>query len=338
MSCCCDNCGVPVSLLVGAAALAVLVPVLLVVVAVRLALSASAPAGVDDARVRRARRQAAGWRAAGFAAGVAVAVVTAGAGSLGRGVMLAPALFGLALVAGVLGGELAVRPPSAGPRTATLDVRRVRDYLPRGHSVAVASAAAGLLALLGVATAAGSPDDLGRAGRSLAGACSAVLGWSTGPWPGSYYALPLAATVGVGLLAAAAVLWRVTSRPRVGGSAELWESDEALRGRSAEAVTAACGVLVAAPALGVVAVTASALQRSPCPPGWWAVATAVLGLFSVLLLGLLGWCTAVLLAPAGRRSRRGTPRGTGSGGAGEAAPVRSGTDVPPAGPFPGTGP
>jgi hypothetical protein len=327
-----------VSVLVGGAALALVVPVLLVVVAVRVVVSASDPARADDARVRRARRRAATWRGAGFVAGVALAVSTAGAGSLGRGVMLAPALFGLALVAGVLGGELAVRPPSAGPRTATLDVRRVRDYLPSGLSVAVASAAAGLLALLTATTAAGSPDDLGRAGRSLAGTCSAVLGWSTGPWPGSYYALPLAATVGFGLLAAAAVLRRVTSRPRIGGSAELWESDEALRARSAEAVTAACGVLVAAPALGVVAVTAAALQRSPCPPGWWAAATAVLLLSAVLLLGLLGWCAAVLVAPAGRRRRRDTPRGTGTGEAGEAAPVRSGSDVPQAGPFPGTGP
>ena len=298
--------GVGMTVLVSGAALVVALLAVLVAAVVRLSRGgAPEPSLQADPAVRRARRRAAAWRGAGAVVGLAGAVLAVQAGSLGRGPMLAPAVFGLAVVAGVLAGELSVRPPSGGGRrSATLAVRRVRDYVPVPLGAAVAAAALGLLLLLAATTAAASPDDLGRAGRSLAGACSAVTGWASGPWPGSFYSVPLGVLVVAGLLASALVLRRVTARPRVGGSAALVDADEALRRRAAQTVTAACGILVAAPFAGVAAVTALVMGGHDCPPSWWGAARVALLLLQPALLALLGWCAAVLLVPTGARRQQ----------------------------------
>lgn len=291
--------------------LALLVCVLAVAVAVAArrgrALETGHGEAVAGARaaaaLEAARHRVDLWRWAGLAAGVAAAWWTAETGTLGRGPMLAPAAFGLTAVAGVLAGEMSVRPPSQGERSAALRVRRLRDYVPPRLGAVVGVTSAGLLALLAATTAAASPDDMGRAGRALAGSCSAATSWARGPWPGSYYSVPLGALVVVGLVAGMAVLVRVAGRPRVGGSAELVGADEALRHRAGETVTAACGVLVAAPFIGIAGVTAMTLQ-SDCEPAWWGVARAGLLAGIPLLLVVLSWCVAVLLSPSGRPARR----------------------------------
>src|SRR6476661_2322956 len=57
---------------------------------------------------------------------------------LGRGTMLVPAVLGIFVVAGVGLGETVVRPQRpAGPRTASLAVRRVADYRPQALTTAV---------------------------------------------------------------------------------------------------------------------------------------------------------------------------------------------------------
>ena len=72
----------------------------------------------------------------------------------------------------------------------------------------------------------GSADDLGRAGRSLTRACSALAVEGRGPWPGSFYAWPLIAVVLIGLVVAGVALLSVTRRPRQGEDSVL---DDALR-------------------------------------------------------------------------------------------------------------
>lgn len=261
------------------------------------AVRSVAPPGAGSPAVRRAGRRALGWRWAGAAVGAAAAWAVAGTGTLGRGPMLAPAALGLGLLAGVLVGELAVRPRTAGRRSAALAVRRTRDVLPRRTAVAVAAAAVVLLVLLATTTALGSPDDLGRAGRSLSGSCSPSTGFSSGPWPGSYYSAPLAAAVTGGLLAAALVLRRITGRPAVGGTAELVDADAVLRRRAGEAVTAACGVLVTAPLAGALVITVVTGSHHPCPTAAGTAGLVVAGLLVPAATGLLGWCAAVLLVP-----------------------------------------
>jgi hypothetical protein len=283
--------------------------VLIVVVAAAVALRRwghALPVVATD-RLRLAARTTRRWRVAGFVAGVIVAVVTAQQGALGRGLLLAGPLCALCILAGVVMGELQVSAPNGTVRSADLQVRRVRDYLPRRLACAVAFATALLLVVLTVTTATGSADDLGRAGRSFARVCSAVQGGSTGPWPGSFYALPLAAVVVIGLLLATFALRRVVQRPRQGEDAVV---DDGLRRQAAEAVTAACGLLVAVPLAGVSLVTAGALHNHICPPaGSSVIVIALLVLVPVLIL-LAAWCVGVLVAPAGSSRWASTSVGT----------------------------
>src|SRR5215470_11485149 len=97
-----------------------------------------------------AARRTANWRWAGVITGLVAGGVAAGSGALGRGLMLAGPVFGLCVLAGVVAGEISVRPAGGPTRTAVVEVRRVRDYVPHGLAKAVLAAAAVLLALLTV--------------------------------------------------------------------------------------------------------------------------------------------------------------------------------------------
>ena len=157
---------------------------------------------------RRARTTAR-WRLAGLGVGIGVGIVAAQLDVLGRGLMLAVPLCALCILVGVVIGELRITAPRGPVRSAGLEVRRIRDYLPRRLTRVVAAATVLLVLVLGMTTAAGSPDDLGRAGRTLARQCSALVGTAVGPWPGSFYTAPLATVVLAGLVLAG---WRCAAR------------------------------------------------------------------------------------------------------------------------------
>jgi hypothetical protein len=243
-------------------------------------------------------------RLAGVAVGVVVGVVAAYQGGLGRGLLLAAPLFALCVLAGVLVGELQVGTPGGPVRQAPLEVRRMSDYLPRALSSTVVAAGAFLAVLLVLTTAAGSPDDMGRAGRDLFRRCSAVQAEGAGPWPGSYYALPLAIVVLCGLVAAGGVLTRVVRRPRHSDDLAV---DEGLRRSAARAVTAAVGLLVAVPLAGVSVVGGAALTHISCRPTWWTVAAIGLAAVAIASLALAGVCASALTARDWRDARTAAP-------------------------------
>jgi hypothetical protein len=242
-------------------------------------------------------------RLAGIAVGVVVGVVAAYQGGLGRGLLLAAPLFALCVLAGVLVGELRVGAPGGPVRQAALEVRRIRDYLPRALGSAVFAAGALLAVLLVLTTAAGSADDMGRAGRELVRRCSAVMTAGSGAWPGSYYALPLAVVVLCGLLAAGVVLTRVVRRPRQNDDLAV---DEALRRSAAGSVTAAVGLLIAVPLAGVSVVAGAALVGIACHPASWTIAAIGLAVSAVASLALAGACVSTLTA-RGRRDAVAVP-------------------------------
>lgn len=254
-------------------------------------------------RARRAARTVAAWRVTGTVVGVVVAGWALQEDSLGRGIMLSAPLLALCVLAGVVVGELRVSAPSGPVRSAGLAVRRWQDYLPARLAAAVLGSSALLAGILVATTLAGSPDDMGRAGRQLVRRCSAVMTEGHGPWPGSFYAAPLAAVVGAGLLLAGAALVRVARRPSQGEDTEL---EEQLRRRSAAAVTAAAGLLVAIPLAGVSAITAMALLGFSCGPVLWTVLGW--GLVAVLpvAVALAARCLTVLLVPVLAEPRRST--------------------------------
>ena len=124
-----------------------------------------------------------------------------------------------------------------------------------------------------------------------------------GPWPGSFYSLPLAAVVALGLLVAAVALRSVVRRPRQGADLV---ADDVLRRRAAETVTAAAGLLVVVPFAGVAVIAAGALGsvvRGPlddasCAPVGWGLAATMLLLLVPVLLAVGAWCAGVLLRSA----------------------------------------
>jgi hypothetical protein len=256
------------------------------------------PAVSPSPEQERVARTAGRWRLAGAGTGLVVAIVAAYQGALGRGLLLAAPLFGLCVLAGVIVGELRVRPNEGAERRATLEVRRVRDYLPRALGVTVAAATVVLGVVLVLTTAAGSPDDLGRAGRDLFRRCSAMTAEGHGPWPGSFYALPLAVVVTCGVLIGAVAMIRIVRRPAQSGDPA---AEDALRRSAARSVTAAVGILVAVPLAGVGAVAGMALAGFGCRPDWWIVPMAALAVVVPAALALAAWCAAALLAPTPTR-------------------------------------
>jgi hypothetical protein len=251
---------------------------------------------VDD------HRQAVRWRWAGLGLGVVVAAVTAvtvSAGLHNLGAMLSPTVFGLCVIGGVVVGELKTIPRHEGVRTAALETRTVGAYLPRRLGGLVAASALGLGTLLVITTLMGSADDQGRAGRFLSRQCSPEIAARNGPWPGSFYSVPLGIAVVVGLVVAAVALRTVVLRPRIGSDPDLLLADDVLRRHSAEAVVAATGVMIAASLSGVALVAGIRLLGVACPPASWTILGIALLAVGALMLLLTSWCLGLLLG--GRR-------------------------------------
>lgn len=245
-----------------------------------------------------AARRTANCRWAGVVTGLVAGGAAVGSGALGRGLLLAGPVFGLCVLAGVMVGEISVRPTGGQTRTAVVEVRQVRDYLPRGLAEAVLVAAAVLLALVTVTTVTAGLDDLGRPGRVLMFRCGPGLWQNHGPWPGSFYSVPLAAMVAAGLIGAGGALRVVIRRARTSADQDVVAADNALRQRSARTITGACGILVAVPLAGTCLVSAGALLSFSCHPAWWTYAGWALLALLIPTVALMGWCFEVLLAPA----------------------------------------
>ena len=280
------------------------------------------PTPSADPEVERFLRTQSAWRWFAVILGSLAAAAAASLDPLGRGALVAPPLFAMVLLLGVLAAQLTVRAPHEGTRTASITVRRTVDHLPRPLTALVAVAAAGLAALLTLTTALGSPDDQGRSGRVLVGRCAPATGSSPrtrtltalvtpldpgtsgthGPWLGAYYSLPLATAVLIGVLGTLLTLRRVARRPPIGNPATCTAGqEETLRAGSARAVVGACGVLICTPLVVVGPVTAAGLLSVCHPAGWTATAWTLLALTPVWG-GLLVASAGAALTP-GRKSR-----------------------------------
>jgi len=271
----------------------------LVLVGGPMALTVIAFAAASQTRARVGAAREWNWVRAVWAASLIAGVVAAwlvnSALDLGRGTMLVPAVLGLFVVTGVGLGETVVRPPRpAGVRTASLDSRRVRAYLPSTLTVAVVAVSAVHAATLALTTTTASTDDMGRAGRQVAAQCGNV-GNAAGPYPGSFYSVPLALLLLVITLATLAALTAVVRRPR--GFAPDDVADDVLRRRSATRILAAAGAAVAASHAGVAFFAGTALLRMDCQRAWMDPAGWLLVASVPTALVLLGWFLARIVTP-----------------------------------------
>ncbi|QIM22227.1 hypothetical protein G7075_15545 [Phycicoccus sp. HDW14] len=201
-------------------------PVAVVAFAVALVRRRTVTVGVNEHPdlVRIAGRTRA-WRVVGLLLGILAGglllVLGQRVDALGRLTALAPAAVGAGVLLGTIVGELTARPAVGVRRAAVVETRTVRGLLPRTATGLLVVAAAVLAGTLAVGAAWGAPDDLGRAGRSFTESCQRVVdgvyvstGASQGPWPGSFYAVPLGAALGVLAVLVLAALLAVARRPR----------------------------------------------------------------------------------------------------------------------------
>ena len=242
------------------------------------------------------------WRMVGLLIGAVAALVLLDAGqrldALGRVSALAPAALGASVLIGTIAGELTARPAVGIRRTAAVETRTVKAVLPKVLSTVLAVASALLVAALAIGAAWGSADDMGRPGRIFTQTCTVLdpdlgpvlMSSGRGPWPGSFYAVPLAAALLVLAALITVALRVIVSRPRPGVDSH--DLDTMLRRWSVGNVLTAATVTVLA-TLGPVALfIASALSGGTCPLGvgesvvlWaaWVIAPlATGGAFSML--------------------------------------------------------
>ena len=272
------------------------------------------------------------WRVVGLLLGAAAAVVLLVLGdrvdALGRAAALAPTALGAGVLLGTIAGELTARPAVGIRRSAAVETRTLGLILPRGRAVLLAVSTGLLVGALALGAAWGSADDLGRAGRWLTRQCvveedgvgQVLVGSSRGPWPGSFYAVPLALALLVLAVLVAVALRAIVDRPRP--ELDSRGLDTLLRRWSVGNVLTAATVTVLG-TLGPVAVLmASALRGGACPTTTLetvlAVVAAVVGALATgAAFGLLA---GLVLTPSIRVEdlQRPLPGGTAPVG----APVR----------------
>jgi hypothetical protein len=213
---------------------------------------------------RRALRVGAG-RIGGLLIGALAGVIAAWTGHA----LLSPPLVGIGYLAGVLLIELSSGPRPSGPlRTASLQARSARQYLPRW--VIPAALAAGLLVLLAPVAFAVLP----RPAYAL-------------PWPSPAVSVPLALIAAFALIVGGLLLARVAALPRPAGGAG---SDDQARANSARAVAGAVlGIQLLC--LGAVSIAASAGFDFAASSGVWYVASRILVWLGLALVaaGLVTW-------------------------------------------------
>lgn len=195
-------------------------------------------------------------------------------------------VFGLCVMAGLFAADMIGRPEPRWLRAADMTPRRIRDYVPRSLTVALAVQAVALLVLLAVAAAMASADSEGRPGRALSVTCPAGT-YLLSPWPGSVHAWPVLGGLAVGTVACALLLRRITAR----------SGDDGQRRVKARAAVGAWGVLVSAPLFAVSAMMGLGALSVPCQGATNGGAISGLAVAVLISATTAGHCLCVLLLP-----------------------------------------
>ncbi len=237
---------------------------------------------------------ATGARWLGLLAGLAATSWLISTDDLALALLLSGPLVGIALLGGVLLGELARPGPERGPaRRALLETRRIETYLPSwARMVRWLAVAYLVLTVFGV----WDRPEVDGAGNPAIPTCGDGIGLFEA-WLPPAYAIPALTLVLIGLAGAVGALHQLVRRPRPAGI-EVDEDDRA-RTDAVAAVVAACAVLVGVPLAGLSLLAAASLARSCAGPLGQLAAAPLLCLTAV---GTAVGCWALwsLLVPRGR--------------------------------------
>jgi hypothetical protein len=199
---------------------------------------------------------------------------------------LAPAMLAIGYLFGVLGELLAVPVPSGEVRTAGLETRQARRYLPRWAVwVAVVSGAISVLAPLlfamlpRVSYGPWSPDADPRF----------VLPGDTLSWPSVGTSLPFAAIAVLGVVAGGLLARRITLLPPVSEDPVVDEQIRCRIGRAGAGAVLGIEVLVVA-ALAIVASGGLAVPKAIGGADYLASRILVWGGLFLAASAVLGWC------------------------------------------------
>ncbi len=179
----------------------------------------------EHAEVAAIARSTRTWRALGLVGGLVAGGLLLALGqrvdALGRVTALAPVAVGVGVLLGTVVGERTARPAVGVHRTAAVETRTLADVLPRFRAWLLAVSTVLLVGVLAIGWAWGAQDGVTAGDRAFVTRCSSLVdGAFTAqsstrtPWPGSFYAGPLAAALVVVAALVLGSLRAVVARPR----------------------------------------------------------------------------------------------------------------------------
>lgn len=256
-------------------------------------------------RLRELRRTTGLARAAGGGAGLVVVVALVSLDHTGRLMAVSPAVAGVVLLVAVMIGQARARDAARVAGRASLERRGIAHYLPRWPAAVVTAGLVLLAALLGWTTVRAAPSEFGRMSRFAfecmveSGAGVGVASYLRGPFPGSFYSVPVAIAVVILVGLAVVALWSVTMRPRNGSDTDLVRLDDAMRRQAAEGIVGAVGLSVGITLTAVAGLTAMAVAPALCHgnpmPPFSGVVLSAIGVVVGPILAL--WMLVHLLRP-----------------------------------------
>jgi hypothetical protein len=236
----------------------------------------------------------------GLLAGLAATSWLISTGDLELALLLSGPLVGIAMLGGVLLGELARPGPERGPaRRALLETRRIETYLPPWARL-VRWLAVTYVVLVVCSVLLGRPEHFTGAGAAPETTAIYVCGDGfglSGVWLPPAYAIPALTVVLIGLAAAVGALHLLVRRPRPAGI-DVADDDRA-RTDGAAAVVAAGAVLVSVPLAGLSLLAAASLAQS-CSGPLGQLAAAPLLCLTVAAAAIGCWALGGLLVPRWR--------------------------------------
>lgn len=201
-----------------------------------------------------------------------IVAVCASIGAYGRGVLVAPAAAGAVAMVVLAVGERTVPTEEAPHLRVDLTPRAGVAQITRSTVALTATTLAALIALLALAWSKATADEFGHTGRGVEWA-TRDGSQSHGPWPGSYYSIPMVIALLVLAAAFAVAMYAVALRPQLNADTDAAVADVRMRARSAHTMQGVFLITLGATLLAVAACMALATSfRDVGSPQWVTLA------------------------------------------------------------------